>query len=125
LEAVPGVDKGAIHHHDRSHQLAVLEISKELDMPCGPLAHGCIVQEYNYKILYIPGKENTPPNALSRQPGVDQGKDDNQDIIVLPSERFRMATTMTTDKILVPPLNEVKRGIMNLMHDDLTAGHPG
>jgi hypothetical protein len=29
------------------------------------------LQEYDYKIQYIPGKENTPPDALSKQLGVD------------------------------------------------------
>ena len=35
------------------------------------------LQEYNYKIQHIPGKDNIPANALSWPPGVDQGKDDN------------------------------------------------
>jgi hypothetical protein len=83
------------------------------------------LQEYNYEILYIPGKENGPPHALSRQPGVDQGKGDNQGIVVIPAEIFRTATTQATDKVLVPPLNEVKRGIMNLVHDHPSVGHPG
>ena len=39
-----------------------------------------------------------------------------------------MAASITTNpkgKIIVPPILKVKRGIMTLMHDHLTAGHPG
>ena len=38
------------------------------------------LQEYDYEILYILGKTNIPADALSRPPGVDQGKEDNQDV---------------------------------------------
>jgi hypothetical protein len=56
---------------------------------------------------------------------VDQGKEDNQGIIVIPPEKFKAAITTTWNKVLVPPLNEVKRGIMNLVHDHPSTGHPG
>jgi hypothetical protein len=83
------------------------------------------LQEYNYEILYIPGKENGPPDALSRPPGTDQGKDDNQGIMVLPPEKFKVQTATGDERIQVPPLEEVKRGILNLVHNHPTAGHPG
>jgi hypothetical protein len=35
------------------------------------------LQEYDYEILYILGKENGPPDALSQPPGANQGKEDN------------------------------------------------
>ena len=83
------------------------------------------LQEYDFDILYIPGKTNIPPDALSRPPGTDQGKEDNQDITMLPQEKFQISTLAPGEKIQVPPLNEVKRAIMRLMHDDPSAGHPG
>jgi len=83
------------------------------------------LQEYNFDILYIPGKTNIPPDALSRLPGVDQGKEDNQQITVLPAQKFKIATLKPETKISVPPIDIVKRGIMNLMHDHPSAGHPG
>ena len=75
----------------------------------------------------MPGKTNTPPDALSRPPGADKGETDNKDIIVLPEEKFIAASTIVEPegKIIVPPILEVKRGIMTLMHDHPTAGHPG
>ena len=85
------------------------------------------LQEYDYEILYVPGKTNTPPDALSRPPGADKGETDNKDITVLPEDKFITAAITTTPegKIIVPPILEVKRGIMTLMHDHPTAGHPG
>ena len=83
------------------------------------------LQEYDFDILYILGKTNIPPDALLRLPGVDQGKEDNQQVTVLPEQKFKVATAMLQPKISVPPINVVKRGIMNLMHDHPSAGHPG
>ena len=85
------------------------------------------LQEYDYEILYVPGKTNTPPDALSRPPGADKGETDNKDVTVLPENRFVSASATVTPegKIIVPPILEVKRGIMTLMHDHPTAGHPG
>jgi hypothetical protein len=83
------------------------------------------LQEYDYEILYIPGKENGPPDALSWLPRVDQGKEDNQGIMVLPLEKFKIQTMTGTGKIQVLLLEEVKQGILNLVHNHPTAGHLG
>jgi hypothetical protein len=91
----------------------------------GPVACGLTRILYDYGILYIPGKENRPPDALSRQPGVDQRKEDNQGITIISPEKFKTVTATTMDKVRVPPLNEVKRGIMDLVHDHPSTGHPG
>jgi hypothetical protein len=86
------------------------------------------LQEYNYKIKYIPGKENAPPDTLLRQPGVDKGQEDNQGVVVIPPEKFKISATShiaLEGKVHIPPLNEVKRGIMHLIHDHPLAGHLG
>ena len=83
------------------------------------------LQEYDYEILYIPGKTNIPPDALSRLPGADKGETDNQGIELLDPKRFVIATIAPEGKIHVPAITEVKRGIMTLMHDHPTTGHPG
>ena len=41
------------------------------------------LQEYNYEILYVPGKTNTPPDVLSWPPGADKGEADNHNVIIL------------------------------------------
>ena len=53
------------------------------------------LQEYDYEIQDIPGKTNIPADALSRPPGADQGKEDNQDITIIPPEKFTIAVTAT------------------------------
>ena len=85
------------------------------------------LQEYAYEILYVPGKTNTPPDTHSCPPGANKGEANNKDVIVLLENKFTIATTTTNPegKIIVPPILEVKRGIMTLMHDHPTAGHPG
>jgi hypothetical protein len=86
------------------------------------------LQEYNYENQYVPGKENVPPDALSWQPGADKGQEDNQGVIMIPPKKFwiAMVSHITLEgKVHVPPINEVKQGIMNLIHNHLTAGHPG
>ena len=79
------------------------------------------LQEYDYEIRHIPGKENIPPDALSRPPGVDQGKNDNQQQIVIPAEKYKAAMIAPEQ----PMTSEMKRAIMRLVHDHPAAGHPG
>jgi Integrase zinc binding domain len=66
-----------------------------------------------------------PPDILSRSPKADQGKEDNKDIVIIPDKKFKIAATDLEGKIKVPNLNEIKRGIMRLVHDLPTAGHLG
>ena len=56
------------------------------------------MQEYDYEIQYISGKTNIPADTLSRPPGADQGKEDNQDITLTPLEKFTIATTKDTEQ---------------------------
>jgi hypothetical protein len=78
------------------------------------------LQEYDYEIQHVPGKINIPADALSCPPGVDQGKEDNQGIAVIPPDKFINATSGS------PTINEErKRLIMADAHDHPTAGHPG
>jgi hypothetical protein len=70
------------------------------------------------------------PDALSQQLGVDKGQGDNQGVVVILAEKFKTTISATKHitpegKVHVPPLNEVKRGIMQLIHDHPSVGHPG
>jgi hypothetical protein len=78
------------------------------------------LQEYDYQIQYIPGNTNIPADALSRPSNTDQGKDDNRDIALIPSERFINTTHTNTNYS-----EDMKRNLMVLYHDHPTAGHPG
>ncbi len=77
------------------------------------------LQEYDFEIHYIPGKTNTGPDILSRPLNVDQGKEDNQGITILPLTAFINQTTISQ------PTEMQKRDLMTLVHDHPTAGHPG
>jgi hypothetical protein len=48
--------------------------------------------------------------------------------VVIPAEKFKISATshITSEgKVRIPPLNEVMRGIMHLIHDHPSTGHPG
>ena len=80
------------------------------------------LQEYDYEIEYIPGKANIMSDFLSRPPRTNQGKNDNQNVVIIPPEHCRVVSTQ--NKIQVPPILEVKRGLMNIYHDHPLVGHP-
>ena len=66
------------------------------------------IQDYNLTIKHIPGKIHTAPDMLSRPPGVDQGKQDNTDIVLLPPSLF-IATTKTQDNLLKVKVKETQQ----------------
>ncbi len=45
------------------------------------------LQDYNFRIIHIAGKTNTPADALSRPPGMDV-VEDSQEMALLPPELF-------------------------------------
>ena len=66
------------------------------------------IQDYNLTIKHIPGKIHTAPDMLLRPPGVDQGKQDNTNIILLPPSMF-IATITTQDNMLKTKVKEVQQ----------------
>jgi RNase H-like domain found in reverse transcriptase/Integrase zinc binding domain len=46
------------------------------------------LQDYNFTLHHVPGKNHTAADALSRPPGTDTGKNDNQQMIMLPKPLF-------------------------------------
>jgi RNase H-like domain found in reverse transcriptase len=46
------------------------------------------LQDYNFKLQHVPGKLHTVANALSRPPGADEGKEDNQQMTMIPEAVF-------------------------------------
>ena len=47
------------------------------------------LQEYDYEIQHIPGKDNNAADALSRPTEVDQGEEDNKQVTILPPNKFK------------------------------------
>ena len=66
------------------------------------------IQDYNLVIKHVPGKIHTAPNMLSRPPGVDQGKQDNTDIVLLPPSLF-IATAVVQDNMLRAKVKEAQQ----------------
>ena len=84
------------------------------------------LQEYDYEIKHIPGKANTPADALSRPPDADQGEQDNKGVTVVPSHKFiNLAIADDSTPGAMEPSEERKREIMVFAHTHPSAGHPG
>ena len=68
------------------------------------------LQDYNFTLKHIAGKTNTAADALSRPPGVEQGKKDNQEITMLNPNIFirllQPGDPGTTESIIVDTQNQ-------------------
>ena len=73
--------------------------------------------EFDFELRHIPGKRHIPADFLSRPFGVNQGKDDNEDMILLPAARFA--------RLQFPEELEQRCEILRLYHDHPLTGHPG
>ena len=66
------------------------------------------IQDYNLVIKHVPRKIHTAPDMLSRPSRVDQGKQDNTNIILLPPSMF-VATANTQDDMLKEKVKEMQQ----------------
>ena len=76
------------------------------------------LQEYDFEMVHIPGSTNGPADALSWPPGTDKGKNDNQNIIMIPPHRIWTAITLES------PLEQFLRNILKETQNHPTTGHP-
>ena len=51
------------------------------------------LQDYDFVLTHIPGKQNSKADILSRRPGTETGQNDNDDTILLPESLFISAIT--------------------------------
>ena len=58
------------------------------------------LQDYNLLIKHVPGKLHAAPDMLSRPPGTDKGKLDNQDVTLLPPDSFIRLTLEEDQEII-------------------------
>ena len=77
------------------------------------------LQDYNFEIKHIPGKSHVVADLLSRPPDADQGKEDNQDVTMIPEQMFiRLATVdnMPLEKHIIQVQNEMALIMNNWDH---------
>src|SRR6266850_3125802 len=55
------------------------------------------LQDYHFTLEHIPGKTHTAADALSQPPGSDKGKQDNQQITILPEATFIQVADTDSD----------------------------
>ena len=82
------------------------------------------LQKYDFELEYVPGKTNVIADALFRPADIDQGQEDNKDIVILP-HWICTACITPIGQTIVPNIKELKRAIVSKAHDTPTAGHPG
>ena len=73
--------------------------------------------EFDFELRHVPGKKHIPADFLSRPFGENQGKGDNEDLILLPPTCFAL-TSFPTE------LNN-RRHVLRAYHDHPLARHPG
>ena len=76
------------------------------------------LEEYDFKMVHIPGNTNGPADTLSCPPETDKGENDNQNIVMIPPHRIRMAITLES------PSDQFLRNVLQELHNHPTAGHP-
>ena len=72
--------------------------------------------EFDFELRHVPGKRHIPADFLSRPFGIDQGKDDNEEMVLLPATHFA--------QIQFPKDLEQQHEILCLYHNHPLAGHP-
>ena len=73
--------------------------------------------EFDFQLQHVPGKKHIPADFLSQPFGENQGKDDNEDLILLPPACFALMS--------FPTELEDRYHILQAYHNHPLAGHPG
>jgi len=74
------------------------------------------LQDYNFRIIHIAGKVNTPADALSRPPGEDI-PEDSQEIALLPLDLFLNVFKAGSDRSLKHQIVLVQRVMRETMDE--------
>ena len=73
--------------------------------------------EFDFELRHVPRKKHVPADFLSQPFGENQGKDDNEGLVLLPPARFA--------QVEFPTELEDRRNVLQLYHNHPLAGHPG
>src|SRR5487761_691957 len=80
------MDAGTLHHSNRPRKSPVLEVPQKTKPPNSPMA--CRTPRLPFCSPTHPGSMHTVADALSRPPGADEGKEDNQEITMILEPTF-------------------------------------
>jgi hypothetical protein len=75
------------------------------------------LQDYNFTLHHVSGKNHTAADALSRPPGSDTGKNDNQEMIMLPEPIFIRVFDADSDGSLEHFITTVQNNNCHLMKE--------
>src|SRR5487761_1621110 len=81
------------------------------------------LQDYYFSLQHTPGSSHTAADALSRPPGADEGKEDNQEITMLPESTFVRImdedSPGTLEEQIVKSQNHYQQAMTALQEQDL------
>jgi hypothetical protein len=75
------------------------------------------LQDYNFKLQHIPGKLHTMVDALSRPTGADEGKDDNQQMTMIPEVAFIRLAGPNSDGSIEHTISIIQNQYCTLMEE--------
>jgi len=83
------------------------------------------LQDFDYTLEHIPGSTNTVADLLSRRKDLNKGVDSNEPRILLPDHLFAPTNPIEVHKIFLEDDPDLRRDILQTLHDSPAAGHPG
>jgi hypothetical protein len=73
------------------------------------------LQDYNFKLQHVPRKSHMAADTLSQPPGVDEGKDDNQQMTMIPEAVFIRLAGPDSDGSIEHMITIIQNHNCNLM----------
>jgi len=83
------------------------------------------LQDFDYTLEHIPGSTNTVADLLSRRTDLNKGVDSNEPCILLPNHLFAPTNPTEIHKVFLEDDLDLRRNILQTLHDSPAAGHPG
>jgi len=89
------------------------------------------LQDFDYSLKHIPGSTNTVADLLSQRKDLNKGVDSNEPRILLPDHLFALTNPIAptnpikVHKVFLEDDHDLRRDILQTLHDSPAAGHPG
>jgi len=83
------------------------------------------LQDFDYTLKHIPGSTNTVADLLSQRKDLNKGVNTDEPCVLLPNHLFTPTKTLHTNKIFLEDNLDLRRDILQTLHDSPAAGYPG